>query len=299
LNKYLKKLLPQYQKMGFNLTPNNFEEPIPDLRELDSFDWGKESSLPGIDLQVPKQIKLFNRLTNAYLAEFKELPDQSPSNSREEEYFHFNPAFRGVDAAIYYGLIRDLKPRRIIEIGAGFSTFLAAHAALRNKAEKRACDLTAIEPYASETLCKGVPGVTRLLKTTLQKVPLAEFEKLGKNDILFIDSSHVLKIGSDVQLEFLEILPRLKKGVWVHFHDIFLPFEYPEKLIRRDFKFYNEQYFLQAFLAFNPAFEVLWAGQYMFRKHWTLLGKHHQKYFQGCLEIDRCWRSVSFWIRRK
>ena len=216
-----------------------------------------------------------------------------------EEYHHTNPAFRGADAGFYYCLIRHLKPRRIIEIGAGFSTLLAAQAVLKNSAEKKPCHLTAVEPYPSVTLREGVPGLAELLETTIQKLPLSRFEALGKNDILFVDSSHILRTGSDVQYEFLEILPRLKKGVYVHFHDIFLPMDYPRKLVMEDFKFYNEQYLLQAFLAFNKDFEVVWAGQAMLLKKGEWVERFFGEFFKGKDAGERYWRSVSFWIRRK
>lgn len=298
MNKYLKKLLPIYQKMGVSLIPNHYEEPVPNLSELAKWDWEKESELPGIDLRAAQQNRLYHLITRNFLREFKELTWKKTLAWDVEEYFHLNPSFRGVDAGIYYGLIRHLKPRRIIEIGAGFSTLLAAKAVLRNQKEKKPCELTAIEPYPSQTLRSGIPGLKRLLETKLQQVPLAEFERLGKNDILFIDSSHILKMGSDVQYEFLEILPRLKKGVFVHFHDIFLPRDYPRKLVTKDFKFYNEQYLLQAFLAFNRDFEVVWAGQYMFRKNYALIEKNFGEFFKDG-HPERQWRSVSFWIKRK
>lgn len=299
MNKYLKKLLPLYQKMGVNLISNHYEEPIPDLAALEKSDWDKESRLGGLDLRVKQQTALLKRIPPKYLAEFNELPWDKTKPGDDEEYFHRNPSFRGSDAGLYYSLIRQLKPKRIIEIGAGFSTLLAAQAVLQNQKEKRLCELTAVEPYPSKTLREGVPGIKRLMEKELQKVPLGEFEKLGKNDILFIDSSHILKMGSDVQYEFLEILPRLKKGVLVHFHDIFIPREYPRKLTTKDLKFYNEQYLLQAFLSFNKIFEVIWAGQYMYRKHWDLLKKPFGKHFEGLNDDERCWRSVSFWMRRK
>lgn len=297
MNKYLKKLLPFYQKLGFNLTPNHYEEPIPSLAELERFDWEKESSLPGIDLRVTRQKKLYQIIAKHYLNEFKELPWEKADPSGEA-YFHLNPAFRAVDAGFYFGLIRHLKPQRIIEIGAGFSTFLAAQAVLRNQSEGKPCELTAIEPFPSQTLRSGIPGLKHLLESNLQNVPLAQFERLGRNDILFIDSSHVLKMNSDVQLEMLEILPRLQKGVYVHFHDIFIPRDYPRKLVTQDFKFYNEQYLLQAFLSFNPSFEVIWAGQYMYRKNYSLIEKDFSEFFKDG-DPEKYWRSVSFWIRRK
>ena len=113
----------------------------------------------------------------------------------------------------------------------------------------------------------GFPGLSQLVLSKIQDVPLSEFCSLEENDILFIDSSHVLKVGSDVQHEYLEILPRLKKGVIVHCHDIFLPEEYPKNWVLNNYVFWNEQYLLQAFLSFNESFKVLWAGNYMHLMH--------------------------------
>jgi len=299
LNKYLKKLLPLYQKMGVSLIPNRYEEPVPDLRELESFGWDKESSLRGIELKLEKQAALLNRIAPKYLEEFKSLPQEKTQPPEVEEYHHTNPSFRGADAGFYYCLIRHLKPRRIIEIGAGFSTLLAAQAVVKNATEKKPCHLTAIEPYPSRTLREGVPGLAKLLETNVQKVSMSEFESLQSGDILFVDSSHILRTGSDVQMEFLEILPRLQKGVCAHFHDIFLPMDYPRKLVMEDFKFYNEQYLLQAFLSFNREFEVVWAGQAMLLKKAALIEKYFGEFFQGKDAAERYWRSVSFWIRRK
>ncbi len=298
MNKYLKKLLPLYQRMGVNLIPNRYEEPIPDLKGLRHFNWKKESTLPGIDLRPAGQVKLLGQISK-YFEEFKTLPVEKTKPKEVEEYHHSNPAFRGADAGVYYGLIRHLKPRRIIEIGAGFSTLLAAQAVVRNTKEGKKCQLTAIEPYPSITLREGIPGLSRLIEGNLQKVSMKEFEALGKNDILFIDSSHVLRIDSDVSYEFLEILPRLKKGVLIHVHDIFFPLDYPKKLIMKDFKFYNEQYLLQAFLTFNRRFEVLWAGYYMYLKHQALIQKHFGEYFKDKKDPELTWKSVSFWMRRK
>ena len=128
-------------------------------------------------------------------------------------------------------------------------------------------EFTAIDPFPNRILRKGITGLSRLVPEPVQKVPLAEFEKLREKDMLLIDSSHVLKIGSDVEYEYLEILPRLNKGVLVSFHDIFLPAEYRKGWVMRDHCFWNEQYLLQAFLAFNSSFRILWAGSYMHLIH--------------------------------
>jgi len=191
-------------------------------------------------------------------------------------------------------MIRHFKPKKIFEIGSGNSTYLSAHAILKNKEEDNdyECELVAIEPYPNDILKAGFPGLSKLIPKKAQDIPLSEFKKLLENDILFIDSSHVLKIGSDVQYEYLEILPRLNKGVIIHVHDIFLPTEYPKEWVLKDYRFWTEQYLLQAFLAFNNSFEVLWAGSYMHLRYPDKLEEVFSSY-----KRDERWPG-SFWIRK-
>lgn len=132
----------------------------------------------------------------------------------------------------------------------------------------------------------------RLIRAEVQSVPLSEFEALGENDILFIESSHVLRIGSDVQYEFLEILPRLRPGVLVHVHDVFLPVEYLRRWVMEERRFWNEQYLLQAFLAFNSAFQVVWGGAYMSLRNPDALRSAFPRHDL------RNTSPGSFWIRR-
>jgi predicted O-methyltransferase YrrM len=191
-------------------------------------------------------------------------------------------------------MIRYFKPRRIYEIGSGYSTYLSAQAVRKNVEQDRSyqCELVAIEPYPNEILRGGFLGLCRLIAKQVQDVTLSEFEKLEENDILFIDSSHVLKIASDVQYEYLDILPRLNKGVIVHFHDIFLPKEYPKEWVLQLRIFWTEQYLLQAFLAFNESFEILWAGSYMHFKQAAKLESAFNSYDRNKTLPG------SFWMRR-
>ena len=189
-------------------------------------------------------------------------------------------------------MIRWYKPARIVEVGSGHSTRVSARACLLNEQEGSApTELIAIEPYPEKLLQDGFPGLSELRKEFLQDVPLSLFEELKANDILFIDSSHVLKIGSDVHYLFHEVLPRLKAGVFVHFHDIFLPFEYPRDWVVEKHRFYTEQYILHAFLQYNSAFQVTWAGQYMFRTFPERVAQVFRMDTKG-------WGPGSFWIRR-
>jgi hypothetical protein len=200
--------------------------------------------------------------------------------------------FGSIDAEILHCMIRYFKPGKIIEIGSGYSTLLSAQAILKNQEEEDSykCDLVAIEPYPNALLKTGFPGLSELVSKPIQEIPLSMFEGLTENDILFIDSSHVLRTGGDVQFEYLEILPRLNKGVVVQIHDIRFPEDYPKYRLKQN-RFYTEQYLLQAFLAFNNAFEVLWPGHYMQLNHPdkldTAFNKHRQ--FRG---------GDSFWMRK-
>ena len=164
-----------------------------------------------------------------------------------------------------------------------------------NKAEGSPGTLTAIEPYPHAFVKDAITAHAdaTLVDEQVQGVPMDTFSSLGENDILFIDSSHVLKIGSDVQYEFLEVLPRLRPGVLVHVHDIFLPGEYPKDWVYGDeHRFWNEQYLLQAFLTDNAHVEVVWASNWMHRRHPDELEKALESY-------DRNTRFPgSFWFRR-
>lgn len=285
------RLFPVFEQRGYHITPNHFYQPIPDTGSLPDSLWEEPSELVGVDLREAEQLELLERLSGKYRSEYEALP-RTPTAVPHEFYLR-NDAFGTVDAEILYCLVRELAPKRLFEIGSGFSTRLSAQAC-RVNAERggSACELVAFEPYPSEVLRAGFPGLTRLEPVKAQDIPRSEFARLEAGDILFIDSSHVLKVGSDVQVEILEILPRLKPGVVVHFHDIFLPAEYPKAWIQEHHRFWTEQYALQAFLTFNDRFEVLWGGSFMHLKHPDRLREAFSSY-----RDSTSWPG-SFWIRR-
>ncbi len=292
LYRFVNKSFPVWQRIGLHVTPNHFYQPIPDTRSLPDNIWAKESRLAGIEMNEEQQLQLLSAFCTKFRVEYELFPaNKTPI---PYQYYVNNGLFELVDGGILYCMIRYFKPKLIIEIGSGNSTCLSAQAILKNRNEGAInnCKLFAVEPYPNETLKAGFPGLTKLFQEPVQNIPISEFEKLGENDILFIDSSHVLKIGSDVQYEFFEILPRLKKGVLIHIHDIFLPYEYPKGWIKRDHVFVNEQYLLQAFLTYNDHFEVVWAGHYMRVKHHDKLKDAFGRY-----EIDDRW-PASFWIQK-
>ena len=248
------RTFPLFQRLGVHVLPNRFDQPVPDTRTLPASLWDGRSELVGIDVRRDAQEALMYELA-AFRDEIAALPRHATGDPHD---FHFdNDRFSGVDAAVLYALVRHLKPHRFIEVGSGFSTLLTALALRRNQADgAQPSEFVAIEPYPLEFL-DGLDGLTKLIVQPVQEVPLALFEDLGEGDVLFIDSSHVLKIGSDVQYLFLEVLPRLPKGVIVHVHDIFLPWEYPQEWVMREERFWNEAYLLQAFLTDNRRVEVM------------------------------------------
>jgi len=251
-----------WERKGYHVTPAHFYFPIPDLREIDEKVLNRRSQLKGINLNEKRQLELLDIFKNNYGGEYARLPGSK--TDIPYEYYLRNGAFESVDGEILYCMIRHFKPRRILEIGSGNSTYLIAQALEENKKDNgKQAILEVIDPYPNETLKGGFPGLTKLIETKVQNISVSMFGELQQNDILFIDSTHVLKIGSDVQYEYLQIVPRLERGVIVHFHDIFLPAEYPSDWIKVKRWFWNEQYILQAFLQFNDSYEVLWAGHYM------------------------------------
>jgi hypothetical protein len=283
------------QDYGLHLLPVHFYSPVPQTKSLPAEIWTRCSEMPGVRANAQKQLGLLATLARRFRKEYEAIPARKPEGSPPHTYFSSNGYFDGIEGYILYSIVRQFRPRRVIEIGSGNTTYLFAQAIARNRVSDRRyrCDLTAIEPYPNEALRAGFPGLTRLIAKPLQEVPLSEFEKLGPNDILFIDSSHILKIGSDVQREILEIIPRVAKGVLVHFHDIFLPMEYPRNWVEEMNRYFTEQYLLQAFLAFNDSFEILLAPGY--------LHAHHPKAMEAAFESyhrAQTWAPSSFWIRR-
>lgn len=291
LERFVRKSFPLFERFGFHITLNHFYEPIPDTRTLRDELWSRQSSLVGVEIDNDAII----RLLSEFRAKYKKEYDRFPRKESEDPfvYYLYNTTFGSVDGEIYYCMIRHFRPKRIIEIGCGKSTLLASKAVQKNRENDADAKLLGIEPYPNEVLCKGFPGLSELRECKVQDVDLDEFLELEANDILFVDSSHVLKIGSDVQYIFLEVLPRLRKGVLVHFHDIFLPVEYPKEWVLAKRKFWNEQYFLQAFLISNNAFEVLWPGNYMHLRHPQELEKAFDSYNRESVVPG------SFWIRKK
>lgn len=280
-----------WEAAGVHITPVHYYQPIPDTRTLPADLWQRRSSMVGVDINESFQLELLNRFRERFQGEYRSFPvEPTPV---PHKYYLKNRSFESVDAQILYCIIRHFRPSRVFEVGSGNSTFLAAEAILRNAAvHQHDCELIACDPHPWPVFEQGFPGLTRLIASNIEDVPLSEFARLKENDILFLDSTHVLRIGGDVQHEYLEILPRLNKGVFVHVHDVFLPEEYPFEYVVNRRLFWTEQYLLQAFLAFNDSFRVVWAGRYMHLQHPGMLKAAFPSY-----DPQTSW-PASMWIQK-
>jgi predicted O-methyltransferase YrrM len=171
-------------------------------------------------------------------------------------FFWGNSMYGPVESEILYGLVRRYKPNCIVELGSGFTSLIIAAACRRNAREGRRCRYVAFDPFPREFVKTGIDGLDSLAAVGATEVQQGEFEALGDGDLLFIDTTHTVKVGGDVNRMMLEVLPTLTPGVLVHVHDVFLPYEYPRAFFEKQL-YWQEQYLLQALLAENPKFEVL------------------------------------------
>lgn len=242
----------------------HYYSPIPDaadLRRRSARLWAPGEAMPGVDLRVPGQLALLHAVA-AHTA-LIDYPIDDPG--APGTYFYRNGMFPVLDAEFLFAALCHFRPARIIEVGSGFSSLVMAD--VNRRLFGGHIDITCIEPYPRDFLLAGVPGITRLRVERVEEVAPEVFEELAAGDLLFIDSSHVSKTGSDVNFLFFEVLPRLAPGVMVHLHDIFLPDEYPQPWVLGEGRSWNEQYLLRAFLQYNAAWEVLWMSHYMLSRH--------------------------------
>ena len=267
---------------GFLPVPIHFYEPIFDHRTLPASIWDRRSDLPGIPFDEDEQVQALRELA-VYGSEPK-----WPRHGNGAGYHWNNPSFGYTSACLLYAVLRRHRPNRVLEIGAGMSTLVAAEAVKQNGNGT----ITTVDPYApNHAYVQDVKVITQ----EAQEVPLTVFEELDESDLLFIDSSHVARTGSDVNYLYLEVLPRLRPGVLVHMHDIYLPYEYPRVYSQREQsrQFWNEQYLLQAFLAMNSSYRVELATHLLWRDHSDLFSEVFPGY-DASIHRD----PTSFYIRR-
>lgn len=260
--------LPRCRKMllqiGVFPIRNHYYEPQFDHRQP-AQDFSSDRALPGIDWNLEGQLAELQNMH--YAGELADLP----SRPTGDHSFHLdNGAFLSGDAEYWYQLIRARKPARIFEIGSGHSTLMARKAIAMNQAEDAgySCRHVCIEPYEMPWLEQTGVSVVR---KKVEDVAVSFFSELGENDILFIDSSHIIRPQGDVLFEYLELLPTLRKGVIVHVHDIFSPRNYLSSWLQEKVLFWNEQYLLEAFLCHNRDWEIIGALNYLQHNHYAEL----------------------------
>lgn len=270
----------------------NFYSLYPDLNEIlnkENVLFNEDQEILDLELNESQQLSILNQMTLLYSS----IPQwEHISAAKENTPFRYrlgNPNLSAGDAVGLHCMLRILKPNKLIEVGSGYTSAVMLDTNefyLNNDIE-----LTFIEPYPEllRSLTKESDNI-QLLEQKLQDTPLKLFEQLDSGDVLFIDSTHVSKIGSDVNYLFFEILPRLRQGVIIHFHDIFYPFEYPKHWIVKG-QIWNELYVLRAFLQNNPNYSILFFQ--------NMLEKRHRNIFEEKWPLNEPIHGGSIWIRKE
>jgi Methyltransferase domain len=279
---------PEHPALRF-APPGHFYSPIPDLDDLrqraGQIFARRVTEIPGLDLREREQLALLKRFRGFY----RDQPFDAHKTAERRYYFE-NPQYSYSDALFYHFILRYLRPRAVIEVGSGFSSCVALDTNETHLDGQ--LRLTCIEPYPDRLRALMKPPDEERVEVVpkpVQDVPLTTFDALRENDILFIDSTHVVKVGGDVNYLFFEVLPRLAKGVHVHVHDVFYPFEYPLPWLEEG-RVWSEAYLLRAFLQYNSAFEVVAFN--------TFLEERHPRLFER--DFPLCLRNPggSIWLRR-
>lgn len=215
--------------------------------------------LTGVDVREKHQLALMQHLAPYY----KEI-DFPRTRMPSHYYYYANQSFSFSDAIVYACMIRHLRPKRIVEIGAGFSTAAAVDTIRRLDYD---CNITALDPYPRPMVQQlAHDNQIELINQAVQDVPNSLFHVLQPNDILFVDSTHVMKAGSDVHHIFFEVLPLLSVGVYIHFHDMFWPWEYPVAWLQARNN-WNELYVMKTFLQYNQCFDIELFLHFLWRRH--------------------------------
>jgi hypothetical protein len=271
--------------------PDHFHSPVAETLALArepgrSRVWPPEPPLtPELDWRESEQ----DALLRDHLACQPEFVFSDEDTGDPHEYHAANDMFSVVDAWMLQGIVRHFAPERVIEVGCGWSSLVTAR--VNREYQAGAIDFTCIDPNPPEFLQGGVDGISRIIEHHVQEIPIDTFLELRDGDILFVDSSHTVQTGGDVTFLVQEVLPRLSPGVVVHFHDVFLPWDYPIDWVLSG-RAWNEQYLVRSFLAFNSAFHILlsvgWLSAYREDVLAEVLPGYPEAYGGGS----------SLWIRR-
>lgn len=249
--------------------PGHFYSPIVNTKEIiekEDVIWAsrKTPNIDDIDLNIETQKKLLSSISSFY----RELPFKKKKKEFDTNRYIFeNGMYSYTDGIVLYGMLRHLSPKRVIEVGSGYSSALMLD--VNEQFFDNGIKLTFIEPFPDRLrkIIMGTDGErATIIEEKVQDVPIDVFAQLESGDILFIDSTHVSKCGSDVNHILFKILPNLKKGTYIHFHDIFYPFEYPKEWVIKGYN-WNENYLLRAFLMNNKGYSIQLFSDYMHLHH--------------------------------
>jgi hypothetical protein len=262
-NIIVEKIIEFLQSRFYYVAKPHFYNPIPDKEYLLKHDgyWNHPYPCYGIEFNDDGQLSLIEQLAK-FAVEINELPDDTLDPKK-------NQSFLDMDLEFLYCMIRLIKPKRFVEIGAGWSSLIAMHALSINSCEGNECEHTIIEPYPSSYFLQSFKKADRFIQKPIQEVSIDyfNFNTLENNDILFIDTSHVAKYGSDVNYLYFYLIPCVGSGCYVHIHDIFIPSDYHQSWIINDNNFWTEQYLVMAFLMYNQEFKIRIAAQYLCQKY--------------------------------
>lgn len=277
--------------------PGHYYSTIPSKADVSRWAAAKwlqpPEAMAGVDFNVDGQLAMLAAL--GPLTETVTFADDAGGATR---FWWDNDGFSPGDATVLAGMLMHYQPKRVVEVGAGYSTAVMLDVSERYLAEPPHIVCMDPEPGRLRSVLRGDEARLTIHETIVQNLPIELFTTLEANDILFIDSSHVLKLGSDVSLLLLDVLPRLNPGVVVHIHDIATSFEYPLEWYEEG-RAWNEAPALRAFLAFNQAYEILYFCDYMNRFQTEAVARRMPLALRPPKGAPEGNTSVSFWMRRR
>ncbi len=278
--------------MGYDLVRRGPLSPVPEVPDAGHPVWRRRSRLPGVAFDLDEQLAFVEGPLRPYVEEFGR-------EVRGGGFELWNQLFQAGDAEVLYALLRHLKPPRVLEIGSGNSTKVSAAACVANAREGAETELVAVDPEPRVELRDGIPGLARIERLDARELPQARFDELQAGDVLFVDTWHIAKLGSEVNWLVLDVLPYLAPGVWVHFHDVFLPREYPRYMYVTA-GYLSEQHLIEAFLLGSDwALELALATLFCERRERLLeVVPSLREEVPGVPELPT-WLPSSIWIRRR
>ena len=242
------------RSLGYDLVRRHYYSPVPDLDLVPADGWTSASKLCGVAFDVRAGLRFLHQELNQFIAEYR--PARTKTANPREFYLE-NGFYESFDAETLYAMVRLLRPRRVIELGSGFSSLVIADGRERNDCSSDPSGHQIYDPHPRGDMLALLHEFAAFEQLAATQIPLERFTVLEAGDVLFVDTTHTVKFGGDVNRIVLDVLPLLARGVYVHFHDIFLPWEYPKEFVLERRFYWAEQYLLQAFLAFNAEFEVV------------------------------------------